>query len=98
MDKTTPGIGQNITRDWTKQHQGLDKTTPGVGQNNTRNWTKQHQGLDKTTPECNEEQGEMEETSFKIICDAPLTLKVIGLKMMMMMVMNDEVYITETRY
>ena len=39
----------------------------------------------RQVPEGSGEQGKMEETGCKIICGAPTTLMVKGLKMMMMM-------------
>ena len=52
---------------------------------------RQHQGMDRPgvrqVPEGNEEQGKMEKTGCKIICNAPTTLAVKGLMMMMMMMM-----------
>ena len=48
-----------------------------------------HQGMDRPgvhqVPEGSGEQGNMEKTGCKIICDAPTTLVVKGLMMMMMM-------------
>ena len=50
---------------------------------------RQHQKMDRPgvrqVPEGSGEQGEMEKTGCKIICDAPTTLAVKGLMMMVMM-------------
>ena len=50
---------------------------------------RQHQGVDRPgvrqVPEDSKEQRKMEKTGCKIICGAPTTLAVKGLKMMMMM-------------
>ena len=50
---------------------------------------RQHQGMDspgvRQVPEGSGTQGKMEKTGCKIICDAPMTLVVKGLMMMMMM-------------
>ena len=52
---------------------------------------RQNQGMDRPgvrqVPEGSGEQGQMEKTGCKIICDAPTTLAVKGLMMMMMVVM-----------
>ena len=52
---------------------------------------RQHQGMDRPgvrqVPEGSGEQGKMEKTGCKIICDAPTALAVKGLMMMMMMMM-----------
>ena len=49
---------------------------------------RQHQGMDRPgvrqVPEGSGEQGKIEKTDCKIICDAPMTLAVKGLMMMMM--------------
>ena len=42
----------------------------------------------RQVPEGSGEQGKMEETGCEIVCDAPTTLAVKGLMMMMMMVMS----------
>ena len=48
---------------------------------------RHHQGMDRPgvrqAPEGSGEQGKMEKTGCKIICDAPTTLVVKGLMMMM---------------
>ena len=52
---------------------------------------RQHQGMDRPgvrqVPEGSGEQGKMEKTGCKIICNAPTTLAVKGLMMMMMTVL-----------
>ena len=52
---------------------------------------RQHQGMDRPgvrqVPEGSGEQGKMEKTGCKIICDAQTTLAVKGLKMIMIMMM-----------
>ena len=52
---------------------------------------RQHQGMDRPGvrqfPEGSGEQGKMEKTGYKIICDAPTTLAVKGLMIVMMMMM-----------
>ena len=53
---------------------------------------RQHQGMDRPgvrqVPKGSGEQGKMEKTGCKIICDAPTTLAVKGLMMMMMSIVN----------
>ena len=51
---------------------------------------RQHQGMDRPgvrqVLEGSGEQGKMEKTGCEIICDAPTTLAIKGLMMMMMMI------------
>ena len=57
---------------------------------------RQHQGMDRPgvrqVPEGSGEQGKMEKTGSKIICDAPATFAVKGLMMMMMMMILCELF------
>ena len=54
---------------------------------------RQHQGMDRPgvrqVPEGSGEQGKMEKTGCRIICDAPTTLAVKGLLMMMNLWFDD---------
>ena len=57
---------------------------------------RQHQGMDRPgvrqVPEGNGEQGKMEKTACKIICGAPTTLAVKGLRMMIYILANVSSY------
>ena len=75
------GLAKTILQGTVKGGKKTRQTEEEVG--------RQYQGIDRPgvrqVPEGSGEQGKMEKTGYKIICDAPTTLAVKGLMMMIMM-------------
>ena len=81
------GLTKTILQDTVNggRRQGRQRTEEEVG--------RQHQGMDRPgvrqAPEGSGEQGKMEEAGCEIICSAPTTLAVKGLRTMMMIVFRN---------
>ena len=77
--KITSGLAKTILQGTVKGGKKTRQTEEEVG--------RQHQGMDmpgvRQVPEGSGEQGKMEKTGCKIICDAQMTLEVKGLMIMM---------------